>query len=49
MFDPHFARFDRNLEEKMARKRYFTTEEVLRELAMGSDSDIELCLLLIVY
>lgn len=32
---------DWKFEGKMARKQYYTTEEVLQEMAMDSDSDME--------
>ena len=41
LFEPHFARSDRDLEEKMARKRYFTMKRATQELAIDSDSDME--------
>ena len=37
----HFAQSDWKFEGKMARKQYYTTEEVLQEMAMDSDSDME--------
>ena len=38
----HFAQFDWKFGGKTAPKQYYMTEEVLQELAMDSDSDMEL-------
>ena len=41
LFEPHFAWFDGNLEEKMARKQYSMVERAFQELAIDINSDME--------